>query len=152
MNDSKSDVDIEVVGTGCGYSCGFSCLLILVVGLIGGIAGAAAVGRIIGFIAFFGFLAGLAIDVAVGYFTAKAARTKGVAVNLHIFIVGGLIMLLGVLSFAMPQTNKLMPRDTQALRQLLSILSWLSTIPLMLYGASLHADDQSGADGNSPDY
>lgn len=142
MNEPKSDVNIEVVGTGCAYSCGFGCLVVLVALGVGAMAGA-TISRIAGPLAFFAFLAGLASHVGVGYFTARAAREKGVALNLHIFVVGGLIMLIGVFGLVMRRPNTVIPAQTQALQQLLGIVSWLSVIPLMLLGASFYASDES---------
>ena len=137
-----NDVDAGVLATGCGWSCGLGCLLVLVIFALVALAGAEAVRRgNLGFVMIIGALGGAAIHVAVGYFTARAAREKGAQPNIHVIILGVILMVVGLYSFVAPQKQQL-PQQIQALAKALSILGWIATIPLMLCGASLAQQDE----------
>lgn len=144
----SGDVDAGVLATGCGWSCGLGCMLAVVIMLLVTLAGADAVRRgDLGFVLLLGSLGGAAINAAVGYFTARAAREKGVAPNIHVIILGIIFMVLGLYSVLGPQKNQLPPQQ-QPLYTLLSLLGWFAVIPVMLWGASLSAkeDDRSSVD------
>jgi hypothetical protein len=135
-NSSSPDVDVEVVATGCGTSCATGCLTVLLITIFVMLVGAPAATRSLGFITLLGFFLNVASHVAVGYFTARAARWKNLPVNLHIFIVGGLVMVFSIASSLFQLRN---PDTGQKVA--IGILSSLLVIPLMLWGASLYSKD-----------
>lgn len=138
----SSDVDAGVLATGCGWSCGLGCLLAVVIFLLVAIAGAEAVRRgNLGFVMFVGSFGGAAIHVAVGYFTARAALEKQAQPNIHVIILGVILMVIGIYGFIAPQKDQL-PQQMKALSTLLSMIGWVATIPLMLWGASLAQNDE----------
>jgi hypothetical protein len=141
-NEPQNDVNLNVLGTGCATSCGVGCVSILLIMLIVGVAGVRAVQENAG-VVFVGFLMGLAGHLVVGYVTAGAARAEKAAVNFHVLIVGGLSMILGLAGMVMPQKNQVLTSQQQSLTQLLGMISWLLTIPLMLLGASWNTEESS---------
>ena len=138
-----NDVNTGVLATGCGWGCGLGCLqlaLLTALAVAAGVQTARNSGGL-GFIMCVGLVGSVATDVAVGYFTAKAAREKGVAPNAHVIILGIIFMVMGLYGFIDPQKAKL-PEDTRSLSMLLTLVSWIATIPLMLWGASLAENEE----------
>lgn len=139
-----NDVNVSVLGAGCATSCVGGCLSGVVLGAIAMAMGVQAIRQGSG-LPFLGFLAGLVIHLAVGYFTGKAAREHKVAVNFHVIIVGVISMIIGLISFVTPERTGILSTQAKALTQALGIISWMLTIPLMLWGASWSDDDYSQA-------
>lgn len=81
------------------------------------------------------FVGGAALSIFVGYQTAKAAIAKGVAPNLHVIILGVIFMVIGLLNFVTP--NHSVGSDLTPFFALMKIMSWIATLPLMLFGANL---------------
>jgi hypothetical protein len=139
---TSGDVNLEVVGTGCGTSCGLGCLSALILISIGVVLGVPTVTRNAGSFALLGLLMGGLTHIFVGYVTARAARAKKLPVNLHIFIIGGLQMILGVLNRVIqirPGSSASLPSSSMLG---LSLFSILIVIPLMLLGASIQKGDR----------
>lgn len=141
-NEPQNDVNLNVLGTGCMTSCGVGCVSLLLIMLIVSAAGVRAMQENAGVI-FIGFLLGLVGHLIVGYVTAGAARSANAAVNFHVLIVGGLSMLLALAGMVMPQKNTMLTSGQQGIVHLLGLISWLLTIPLMLWGASWNTEDAS---------
>jgi len=76
-----------------------------------------------------GFLFALAIHGFAGYVVARAAKNGKM---FHALIYGCLMMLLGVLSFVLPNTRQA-PIG-------LTLVSWLLTLPMTLLGAKRAID------------
>jgi len=93
-----------------------------------------------------GFPLGMVSHLVVGYVTAQVARDKDATVNTHVLILGSIIMIIGLFGLLTSEKNATafgIQVQVQAVNQLLGILNWMLTIPLMLLGASWSADDKS---------
>lgn len=135
---NNNDVDAGVVATGCATGCGSGCLLLIVLSMVVASMGVAQATRS-GLPNLLGFVGGLLCDVIVGYVVGRAARAKSKPVNLHVFIVGGLTMIVGLLNFVNPQLIKASQQNSLAI--LLGMISFILTIPLMLWGAELGKEE-----------
>ena len=130
------DVNLEVVGMGCGTSCVLGFVIVFVGLAMAGSMGVRAALKSDALL-LTSFLLGRFTDLIVGYVTARAARRKRVPVNLHIFIVGGLALLLGGISLLMTNPQRAaLPVQPSGTRLLLGLLGWILVIPMMLLGAS----------------
>lgn len=140
QDEPKNDVNLNVMGTGCGASCGTGCAAVVVVTALTIAIGVQAA-RQSPALPLLGFLIGLLSHLAIGYFTARAARAHKVAVNFHVMVFGAFVMLLGLLSWVLPDRSNVLSKEVQSLAQLLRVVSWVLTIPAMLLGASWSAEE-----------
>ena len=140
QDNPNNDVNLNVLGTGCATSCGAGCVAVLIAVAMVAVVGVQAA-RQSSALPLIGFLLGLLMHLIVGYATARAARANNAAVNFHVILVGAFAMLLGLLALALPQRNAALSNQTQNLAQLLNMVSWVLTIPVMLLGASWSADE-----------
>lgn len=133
--NSSNDVDLGVVATGCGTGCGVGCGLTLIL-LVLAIAMGSAAAQNLGFLQFIGFVGGQVGNLIIGYAVAHKARKARKPVNLHIFVVGGLWMLVGLMCLVIPETGRPQTQYMHGIVGIGSILSFLLMIPVMLVGAS----------------
>lgn len=130
-----NDVNLRVLGTGCASSCGLGCVTGAFLLLIAFNIGTRAI-TTSPFFSIFGFLVGSLTCVVLGYIVARAALSRGAAVNFHIILFGIIQMLIGVFAWMLPQSKVQFSNDVAALLLIFRVLGWLLIIPLMLLGAS----------------
>lgn len=133
-NEPGSDIEIGAIGTGCGVSC-LGALLIVPINLIALSALGTSIQEVqrTGYPAPFevmAFLLGTVLNVAVGYYTAKAS-TRSASGN--VVVLGVIYVVLGLFGFAVQK-----PPVSVA-----GLLVTLLAIPAMLYGASLFKKRQT---------
>lgn len=150
--ENSPDVDAGTIATGCGAGFGLGCLqliLTVLILIVSGVKIAAIVPgqppQIPGAITFVSFLMGAATNVAIGYITArKAPRAK----MLHVLIVGGLALLIGVASIVL--SPALAPNRNNPW----TLINFLLAIPLNMLGgqwgiaAGQNETESSGRGGN----
>ena len=140
-DEPNNDVNLSVIGTGCGASCGLSCGVALLMFLVISIIGArAALTSPVLFI--FAFLLGSLVSIALGYIVARAAMSRGTTVNFHVIIFGIIQMVLGLFAWVLPHKNFQLTNDIASLLLLFRIIGWLLIIPLMLLGASWAKEEE----------
>ena len=134
-DESNNDVNLSVLGTGCGASCGLGCgvaiLMLFIVYIVG--AHAALTSPIF---LIFAFLLGSLTRVALGYIIARAALSRGAAVNFHVIIFGIILMVIGLFAWILPHKNVQLATDIAGILLIFRVIGWLLIIPLMLLGAS----------------
>jgi hypothetical protein len=140
-DEPNNDVNLSVIGTGCGASCGLSCGVALLMFLVISIIGArAALTSPVLFI--FAFLLGSLVSIALGYIVARAAMSRGATVNFHVIIFGIIQMVLGLFAWVLPHKNFQLANDIASLLLMFRIIGWLLIIPLMLLGASWAKEEE----------
>lgn len=135
QNEQNTDVDLNVLGTGCVASCGTGCLAAILILILALILGAQAVRNTPALI-ILGFFVGCVVVLATGYFIARAAQARNVAVNFHVIIYGIVLMVIDLLGFITTANKPYFSGQMLVIFQSTHILRWMLTIPLMLWGAS----------------
>jgi hypothetical protein len=138
LEETKPDIEISALGAGCLTSCLAAALGVAVLAALlaaGGVPlGGVEVASVPPGLKFVGLLVGLAGDVLVGFVTARTATQ---AKNLHVIILGGLMMLVGLLGLVLPSGSGRGPDGYM-------LVHWFLIIPLMLIGAGFAGPAQEG--------
>jgi len=134
-DEQKNDVNLSVLGTGCGASCGLGCgVAILMIGIAFVIGIRAATTSPIFVV--LGFVLASLTHVALGYIIARTALTRRVRVNTHVILFGMFQMVIVLFASLLPQKNSQLTSDIVTLVLLFRVIDWFLIIPLMLLGAS----------------
>lgn len=123
-------IDYRAVGAGCLALGGAACVSALILAVLATAAGV-SVARLTPYnmpttVRSTGLVLRLILPVVVGYVTARRARHGKMA---HALVLGALMMVLGVGGFIYPSPS-MAPGFS-------SVMAWLLTIPLALYGGKL---------------
>lgn len=133
----SEDINWAVLGTGCLSTVVAGILAAIVIVIVTMALGNSTTAPS-PLISISGFAIGLIANTAIGYYTARAAYARNAHVNLHITLVGGVIMVIGAVGlFTNPGTG--LNSYQTGMGHALAIASWLLTYPCMLGGASLQA-------------
>ena len=142
--EDESDIEIGALGNGCLAGCGSGCVSMIIIMILVAMSGIdmshLTPESVPAWVKFFGFLLGLATHVVIGYVTARSASHRPI---FHAMILGVVAMVIGLLGIMAPSRTGM---DSGV--QFGAGVSWLLTIPMVLWGANIAVQKNERDDEN----